>query len=181
MGRGKVFPASRARSLVNPLRRLVQSSHRTVAALGLAADAKVLEVGSGPGFFSPSLSQAVPNGQLVVLDLQSEMLLLASARLAASRNAQFLQADALRLPFTDACFDAVFIATMLGEVPDVDRCLTDIRRVLRQGGVASFSETRRDSDYLTLDKLTSLVEAHSFEFIDTTGPSWQYLARFRGV
>jgi len=34
--RGKVFPASHARSLLNPLRRFVQSPERTVAAIGIA-------------------------------------------------------------------------------------------------------------------------------------------------
>ena len=81
LGRGKVFPAYKAKSLLNPARRLVQSPGRTVAAMGLTADARVLEVGSGPGFFSPSIAAAMPEGQLVLVDLQAEMLVFARARL----------------------------------------------------------------------------------------------------
>src|SRR5689334_8756161 len=45
LGRGKVFPAADARSLINPLRRLVQSPRRTVDALGLEPDSAVIEIG----------------------------------------------------------------------------------------------------------------------------------------
>ena len=143
----------------------------------LAPDAWVLEVGSGPGFFSPSLAEAVPNGRLVLLDLQGQMLRLARGRIG--HRAHFVRADAIRLPFPSATFDAVLIATVLGEVSNSDGCLDEVRRVMRPGGVASFSETRRDSDFVRLDKLTNLVERHSFRFLDKRGPSWQYLARYR--
>jgi ubiquinone/menaquinone biosynthesis C-methylase UbiE len=144
--------------------------------MGLAPAARVLEVGSGPGFFSPSIAEAVRDGSLVLLDLQSEMLRLARGRIGP--GAHLVQADATRLPFPDAAFDAVLIATVLGEVPNPDGCIDEVRRVLRPGGVASFSETRRDSDFLRLGRLTSLVEPHSFRFLDKHGPSWQYLARY---
>ena len=143
----------------------------------LAPDAWVLEVGSGPGFFSPSLAEAVPNGRLVLLDLQGQMLGLARRRIG--QRAHLARADAIRLPFPCGTFDAVLIATVLGEVSNSDGCLDEVRRVLRPGGVASFSETRRDSDFVPLDKLTNLVERHSFRFLDKRGPSWQYLARYR--
>jgi ubiquinone/menaquinone biosynthesis C-methylase UbiE len=179
MGRGKVFPAARARSLISPLRRLVQSPQKTVAAMRLAPDARVLEIGSGPGFFSPSIADAVPDGRLVLLDLQGHMLRLASRRVG--HCAHLVQADAARLPFANAAFDAVLIATVLGEIKDPDGCVDEVRRVMPPGGVASFAETRRDSDYLRLDQLTRLVERHSFEFLDQRGPSWQYLARYRAT
>jgi ubiquinone/menaquinone biosynthesis C-methylase UbiE len=70
------------------------------------------------------------------------------------------------------------IATVLGEVSNPDDYLDEVRRVMRPGGVASFSETRRDSDFVRLDKLTNLVERHSFRFLDKRGPSWQYLAPY---
>jgi hypothetical protein len=43
-----VFPALRARSLLIPLRRLVQSARRAIAVMDLAAGAHVLVMGVGP-------------------------------------------------------------------------------------------------------------------------------------
>ena len=109
LGRGKVFPAEQARSLLNPLRRLVQSPRRTVAAMGLSSDARVLEVGSGPGFFSPLLADAVPDGRLVLVDLQAEMLVTARARLARFATVSYAQGDACALPIGSGRFDAVLL------------------------------------------------------------------------
>lgn len=178
MGRGKVFPAAKARSLVSPLRKLVQSTSRTVASVGLRADAVILELGSGPGYFSPALADAVPAGALVAVDLQAEMLRWARQRLEG-RFAQLVQADATYLPFGPGSFDAVFVATMLGEVPDVATCLAEIHRVLAPSGMVSFCETRRDSDFISIESLTGLVESHSFRFVGRRGHRWQYVARFR--
>jgi ubiquinone/menaquinone biosynthesis C-methylase UbiE len=58
LGRGKVYPAADASSLLHPLRRLVQSSRRTVAAMGLRDTDRVLEVGCGPGYFTPVVASA---------------------------------------------------------------------------------------------------------------------------
>jgi ubiquinone/menaquinone biosynthesis C-methylase UbiE len=179
MGRGKVFPAADATSLLNPLRRLVQSPARLVAAMQLSADDRVLEIGCGPGYFSPTLAAAVPDGQLVAFDLQRGMLLLAGERLERSTSASSVQGDAMCLPFRAESFHAVLIATVLGEVPDVDECLRDVRRVLRAGGCLSVSETRRDSDFIPLPQLRARVEPHGFELVARTGMRWQYVARFR--
>jgi ubiquinone/menaquinone biosynthesis C-methylase UbiE len=179
LARGKVFPADRATSLLNPGRRLLQSPGRTVAAMGLAPDARVLEIGSGPGFFSPSIARAVPRGHLVLVDLQAGMLHVARARLGPFANVSLAQGDAGALPIGTGQFDAVLLATMLGEVPDRDGCIEEIRRVLRPGGCVTIAETRRDSDFIRFDALRALVEPHQFSFVDRRGIAWQYVARFR--
>lgn len=178
LGRGQVFPAERAGSLLNPLRRLVQSPARTVAAMHLAPDAHVLELGSGPGFFSPLILRAVPRGRLVLADLQAGMLTAARARLAGSASVAFVQGDAGALPLGSERLDAAFLATMLGEVPDVDGCLDEVRRVLRTGGCVTIAETRRDSDFIPRSVLRRQVERHGFRFVDGRGTRWQYADRF---
>ena len=181
VGRGKVFPASKARSLLNPARRLVQSPRRVVDALDVAADASVLELGCGPGYFSPTLASAIPRGRAVLGDLQPEMLRLARDRLVTHDNAHVVQLDATRLPFGSAMFDAVLVVLMLGEVPDRERCLAECRRVLRPNGVALFAESRRDGDFIRRSELRSLVEPHGFALDEVRGWSFEYTARFRVV
>jgi ubiquinone/menaquinone biosynthesis C-methylase UbiE len=178
VGRGKVFPASKAASLVNPLRRLIQSPGKIARRLGADPDWRILEIGCGPGYFSGDLEAQVPDGRLVLFDLQHEMLDAARTRLGTGRTAVAAQGDALALPLRSASFDAVVIVLMLGEVPDRDRCLAEVRRVLRTGGVALFAETRRDSDFIRFDALRTMVEAHGFDFVDRRGPSWEYTAKF---
>jgi ubiquinone/menaquinone biosynthesis C-methylase UbiE len=181
VGRNKVFPAAKARSLLNPARRLVQPPRRIVDALDAAPGARVFEIGCGPGYFSPALAAAVPLGQVVLGDLQSEMLVHARQRLSALEHAGVVQLDATCLPFADATFDAVLVVLMLGEVPERARCLSECRRVLRPGGVALFAESRRDSDFIGRAELRALVERHGFELDRFRGRSWEYSARFRAI
>ena len=178
LGRGKVFPAAKASSLLSPLRRLVQSPRRAVDRMGLTADARALEIGCGPGYFSPDLARAVPRGHVVLLDLQFEMLQHARQRLPDVAHAVYTQADATHLPFQAEWFDAVLVVLMLGEVPDQGACLSEIRRVLRRDGMLTIAETRRDSDFIPLRALRTLVEPLGFRFIDRRGVGWEYTARF---
>jgi len=176
LDRGKVFPAEHARSLLNPARRLVQSPRRTVAAIGLEQTDHVLEVGSGPGFFSPSIAAAVPQGMSVTFDLQPEMLAIARERVGA--RGRFVQGDGRILPFANASFDCIFVATVLGELPDRTALVTDAHRILRSGGTLAIAETRRDSDFIAIAELRELVEPNGFRFGGRRGMRWQYVAKF---
>ncbi len=178
MGRGQVFPASSAKSLLNPLRRFVQSAPRTVHAMELAQDARVVEIGSGPGYFSPSIAEALPNGRLTVLDLQLDMTRLARDRLADRTNVQFVVADAMHLPFRTATFDNTVVATVLGEVPEPSKCIGEARRLLREHGTLVVCETRRDSDFIPFDRLSTLVGTDGLFPVGRRGMRWQYVARF---
>jgi len=152
LGRGKVFPAKRAGSLLNPVRRLIQSPTRTVERMALAQTDKVLEIGCGPGYFSRAIAAAVPRGSLVLFDLQLTMLEIARQRLPEFANIHFTQGDASSLPFPDASFDAALLVLVLGEVPDQDRCIAEVARVLLRGGSVTFAESRRDSDFIPIGK-----------------------------
>ncbi len=178
MGRGKVFPASSAASLVNPLRRLVQSPRRTARATGARPGDRVLEVGCGAGYFSAELRAASDGGLFVALDLQPEMLAFARGRARDGRPGSYVASDAMALPFSSSVFDVVLVATMLGEVPDPQRAVHEVARVLRPGGTAAFAETRRDSDFLPLADLRRLVEPVGLALTARHGWAWQYVATF---
>lgn len=178
LGRGKVFPAANAKSLLNPLRKLIQPPAAVVRRLELTPSDRILEIGPGPGYFSTSLAAAVPKGTLVLLDLQVAMLEMARKRLGPTSTAVFTNADALALPFHDRSFDAVVVVLVLGEVPDRRRCVAEVARVLKPGATALFAETRRDGDFIRLQHLRSLVEPEGFDFVDRRGMALEYTARF---
>jgi ubiquinone/menaquinone biosynthesis C-methylase UbiE len=147
--------------------------------MALARTDKILEIGCGPGYFSRAIADAVPEGSLVLFDLQVTMLEIARQRLSALENIQFVQGDALSLPFADASFDAALLVLVLGEVPDQDRCIAEVGRVLVHGGSVMFAESRRDSDFIPIEKLQARAEKHGLELTERRGPRWEYTARFR--
>jgi len=179
MGRGKVYPASAARHLLNPLRWVVQPPGRVVRQMQLRADDRVLELGCGPGWFSPTLAAAVPLGLLVCADGQPPMLQLAASRTAGAPNVSLQAADALRLPFTRGSFDAVLLAHVLGEVSDPVACLVEAARVLDDSGALTVVESRRDSDFIQFDRLVKFAGSAGLRTISRRGPRWEYVARLR--
>lgn len=179
-GRG-AYPHELAFLLTIPLRRLVQPPRPLVQGLQLRRDARVLELGPGPGYFSVDVSREIPNGRIVLYDLQREMLDKARRRLARARalNASFVQGDGSRIPFRSGCFDVAFLVAVLGEVPDPAACIESLRRVLRPGGLLSITETIGDPDALSQHGVKALAESKGFAFDGlVTGPAG-FTIRFR--
>ncbi len=96
----------------------------------LPKDALILDLACGTGDFSQLVSGKLPAARAVAADLTHGML-----RLAAARGVRdTVCADAMRLPFQDGTFDAVFIGYGLRNFPDLDRAAREIARVTRPGG-----------------------------------------------
>jgi SAM-dependent methyltransferase len=89
---------------------------------------RVVEVGCGFGELAEWIAHDV--GCDVVATDQSERMV----ELSRERGLDARVADVQDLPFTDGEFDAAVAAWMLYHVPDLDRALAELRRVLRPGG-----------------------------------------------
>ena len=99
---------------------------------------QVLDVGCGTGLFSRELARVVgPTGRVVGLDLAPAMLSRARENLRRRpprAEVRFVEGSALALPFADESFDGVATAFVLHTLPDLERALAEMVRVLRPGG-----------------------------------------------
>ncbi len=138
------MPYTKAGHLLNPLRILLQSPKKMLDKLELKKDSTVLELGCGPGYFSIELARAIPQGKLVLFDIQQEMLDMAKKRMENAKiiNVEYLQGDACVLPMKNREFDAVLMASVLGEISDRNACLQEVIRVLRPGGLLAVTELK---------------------------------------
>lgn len=104
----------------------------------LPADARLLELGCGPGGLWVKNWARLPQGwRLTLSDFSLGMVGEARQNLANGSNSVqviFANADAQYLPFPSASFDAVLANHMLYHVPDRALAFAEIRRVLRPGG-----------------------------------------------
>ena len=101
----------------------------------LPADARILEIGCGPGILWRANQERIPAGWSITLtDLSPGMIAEARMALQADARFAFVECDAQVLPFAEAEFDAVIANHMLYHVPDRARALREVRRVLRTGG-----------------------------------------------
>ncbi|MGC5396361.1 class I SAM-dependent methyltransferase [Streptomyces sp. DT20] len=106
-----------------------------VSALGLRAGDAVLDAGCGTGRALPALRAAVgPRGTVLGADLTAAML-GAAARAGRDRSGLLIQADAARLPVRTQALDAVFAAGLIAHLPQPERNLAELARVVRPGGL----------------------------------------------
>ncbi len=159
-----VFPASEAATLLNPLRGVIMPAGRTLDRFGVGGGETVLEVGPGPGYYSIEASRRVgPRGRLICLDLQRGMIeQLLERLLEAGASAETGVGDATRLPLKDDTVDVAFLVTVLGEVPEPEAALAELRRVLKPGGTLGLGETMGDPDYIRLGKLREMCGGAGF-------------------
>ena len=99
-----------------------------LAALAETGPRRVLEVGCGRGELAERIAGEL-GAEVVGLDQSERMVAL-----TRSRGVEALVGDVQELPFPDASFHAAVAAWMLYHVPDLDRGLAELARVLRPGG-----------------------------------------------
>jgi SAM-dependent methyltransferase len=97
----------------------------TIAGL---APRRVLEVGGGPGELAERMRREL-GAEVSFVDVSPRMV-----ELARGRGVDAQVGDVQELPFADGSFDTVVAAWMLYHVPDLDRGLAEIARVLEPGG-----------------------------------------------
>jgi ubiquinone/menaquinone biosynthesis C-methylase UbiE len=108
-------------------------------------DGEVLEVGFGSGRNVPHYPASVARVRAVDPALVGRKI--AASRVAASSvPVEYVGLEGERLPVDDQSIDHVLTTWTLCTIPDVDRALAEIRRVLRPGGSLEFLEHGRAAD-----------------------------------
>lgn len=102
----------------------------------LPANARILELGCGPGYLWKECAQRIPAAWNIALsDLSPGMLDAAWRNLVVTgRNFKFEEIDAQSIPYPAETFDAVIANHMLYHVPDRKKALFEIKRVLKADG-----------------------------------------------
>lgn len=108
----------------------------------------LLDIGCGPGTLTVDLARHVPGGKVTGVDA-AEIVLGDARKHAISqgvKNAEFLQANAYDLPFSDASFDVVHAHQVLQHLSDPVAAIREMLRVVKPGGYIAV----RESDYAAM-------------------------------
>ena len=156
---------------------------RMLAILEPSSGERVLEVGPGTGYYAIPVAEQLGDGTLAVFDIQQEMLdhVKREADKRGLTNIEPTLGDAQSLPYDDGTFDAAYLVTVLGEIPDQDAALRELARVIRPGGRFVVGELFGDPHMVTLRKLRERAERHGFRFERRLGTPLAYFARFEAV
>ena len=101
---------------------------------GVGEGASVLDVGCGTGNLALALLQNPKIGKVSGIDF-SQAYIDHAAKRSRDPRVEFKVADACALPFADASFDHTLSMLVLQFIPQANRAIREMRRVLRPGGV----------------------------------------------
>jgi len=155
--------------------------HRLLAP---APGERVLEVGPGTGHYSVGLARSLlPGGTLDLLDVQTEMVehTLREARSRRLDNLVGTQGDAQFLPYPDGRFDGATLLFTLGEIPDRQLALRELRRVLRPGGRLVVGDLVGSPRWVRLARLRTWGEAEGLRLERVHRWPFGYVARLAAV
>lgn len=130
--------------LNNPVRRLIEPKEKVIKRIKpyIKTGMKVLDLGSGPGYYTAELLKLVGHqGQVVAID-PSESSIRELKKLN-SDNLIAVKGSATSIQFEDECFDFVFSNLALCCIADYKSALNEIVRVLKNNSYAYVSITRQ--------------------------------------
>jgi len=125
--------------------------------------ARVLELGCGTGELWLKNKESVNSEWNITLsDFSASMLQNAKEKL--EQNFIYKEIDAQNIPYEDESFDIVIARHMLYLVPDIEKALSEIKRVLAKDGIfyitANSCEAMKELNNL-IEKFDSTLELHN--------------------
>ena len=135
--------------MLESLRRFTAETHAGHLLPHLRPGLRVLDFGCGPGTISVGLAKAVDPGELHGVDMEKSQTDLANevARAQRQDNAIFHVGDVTALEFEDGFFDVAHCHNLLMHVPDTQAVLTEVKRVLKPGGLIACREMNCESSF----------------------------------
>src|SRR3954452_16169755 len=154
---------------------------RLLEALEPQPGERLLEIGPGTGYYTFTLAERLDGGILMIFDIQQEMLdhVMREATRRGATNVHPMRGDAQALPYESDSVNGVVLVTVLGEIPDQDKALGEIARVLEPGGRLVVGELFGDPHMVTSGKLRERAGRAGLNFERRVGNPLAFFERFR--
>ncbi len=166
-----------------------EAPSKAIALLELAPDAVLADIGAGSGYYSFRLARKLPQGKVVAVDIQPEMLAFLkaeAARLGVKNVQPHLGAiDDVKLP--PASLDAALMVDAYHEFDHPVEMLASLRKALKPKGRVYLLEYRSEDDNVPIKPHHKMTEAQArkefaaagFRFVvNKPDLPWQHLMVF---
>lgn len=170
-------------------REMEEAPSKAIAAIDLAPNAVLADIGAGSGYYSFRLSEKVPKGKIVAVDIQPEMLDFLrkkSAELGITNVEPHLGTiEDVKLPA--ASLDAALMVDSYHEFSHPREMLASLHHALKPGGRIFLLEFRGEDPKVPIKPLHKMTEAQArlelesagFRFVSNLRPlPWQHFMIF---
>jgi ubiquinone/menaquinone biosynthesis C-methylase UbiE len=127
-------------------------------------ESKVLELGCGTGYFTREIIKT--GAEITAIDISPDLINAASGSIRAS-NVKFLVDNAYSMAFKDERFDYIVGSSVLHHL-HINSAVTEIYRVLKQGGKIAFTEPNMMNPQIALQKNISFLKRLAGDSPDET-------------
>lgn len=126
-----------------------------------ASNAKILELGCGNGLFWENSRDRINNNWNITLsDFSDGMLKSAKQKLdKVGLNFKYEKIDIQNIPYGDESFDVVMAKHMLYHVPDIEKALSEIKRVLKKDGVF-YATANSSNSFIELNEIIESFDSN---------------------
>ncbi|MEM9302674.1 MAG: class I SAM-dependent methyltransferase [Pseudomonadota bacterium] len=166
--------------LERPEREREERTDLVVENMDLAPDATVADIGAGTGYFSLRIAEAVPDGKVIAVDIQPEMLAMVETRAAAEgfRNVHSRRGEIDDPRLEPASVDAALIVDAYHEFSHPVEMLAGIYTGLKPGGRLYLLEYRLEDPRVPIKRLHKMSEAQARKEVEAAGLRWIETADF---
>ncbi|MEM9383471.1 MAG: class I SAM-dependent methyltransferase [Pseudomonadota bacterium] len=145
-----------------------------IDALPLDPDSVVADIGAGTGYFTFPVAERVPDGQVLAVDIQPEMLERIEDRKADReiRNVQTVLGTVMDPNLPEGGIDLIFIVDAYHEFSHPQEMGTAMARGLRSGGRLVLIEYRLEDPSVRIKRLHKMTEAQAKREMAAIGLDW---------
>jgi len=166
----------------NPIRRKIHPPEKVLDHVGICEGMKVLEVGPGTGFYTfEAARRAGLSGHIYAIDIKPGVIAILNERSErrAVKNITAEVSSAYEIPLPGNSIDRAFMVHVLPEIPDKQKALCEISRVLKKEGLLILGEGVIDPDYPLRNTEIGWCREAGFELVGSYGSVFFYVLRFK--
>ncbi|MBS94962.1 MAG: SAM-dependent methyltransferase [Chromatiales bacterium] len=160
--------------LERPAREQEERTDLLLESLPLEPDSVVVDLGAGSGYFSIPIATQVPEGRVIAVDIQQEMLdrLAMHAGEAGVDNIDLVLATETdpRVPANSA--DLVLIVDAYHEFSHPREVMLGVAKGLKPGGLLYHLEYRAEDPQVTILRLHKMTEQQAIREVEAAGLKW---------
>lgn len=148
-----------------------EAPSKAINALELADDAVIADIGAGSGYYAFRLAPKVPNGKVLAIEIQQEMLDFLKQRAADLKLANVIphlgRIDSVELP--PGSLDAALMVDAYHEFSHPAEMLASLHRALKPGGIIYLLEFRAEDPRVPIKPLHKMTEAQARLELEAAG------------
>lgn len=160
--------------LNRPEREREERPDEVVENMNLAADAVVADIGAGSGYFAFRIARRVPEGKVMAVDIQPEMLQLIEQRKRTDNvdNIETVRGEVDDPRLEPESIDAALMVDAYHEFSHPFEMIQGLVEALRPGGRIFLLEYRGEDDSVPIRPLHKMTEAQARREMAVFGLEW---------